>query len=268
MKLKFGLLAMLAVTLLAAGCRDAGEWMSFTGNPESNDGWGETYEASPSDVWEAFRVVARDNGTITEENPEEMSLRGEYKPHDSSEWHGIAIKGQVYDKGEGKQLASRLIVHAWYTRNANDRERPETAREYCNAVFRVLKAWKGEQVDEKPTVTTTSEDPVKEDEAVSYFKVTPAQAFAASKGVIAKYGEVEQADDKTFYIRGVRSNALEATRDDVRVSIWDRTEDSGARCKVSVRVRDGKDNKALQEVARGYMAEIRKELEKQFGAQE
>lgn len=267
MKLKVGLLAIVAVTLLAS-CRDAGEWMSFTGSPEGNDGWGETYEASPSDVWEAFRLVARDNGTITEEDPDEMSLRGEYKPHDSSEWRGIAIKGRVYDKGEGEKLASRLIVHAWYTRNANDRERPDTAREYCNAVFRVLKAWKGEQVDDKPTVSTTSEDPIKEDEAISYFKVTPAQAYAVCKGVIAKYGEVEQADDKTFYIRGVRSNPLESTRDDVRVSIWDRTEDAGARCKVSVRVRDGKDNKALQEVARGYMAEIRKELEKQFGAQE
>lgn len=267
MKLKVGLLAIVAVTLLAS-CRDAGEWMSFTGSPEGNDGWGETYEASPSDVWEAFRLVARDNGTITEEDPDEMSLRGEYKPHDSSEWRGIAIKGRVYDKGEGEKLASRLIVHAWYTRNANDRERPDTAREYCNAVFRVLKAWKGEQVDDKPTVSTTSEDPIKEDEAVSFFKVTPAQAYAVGKGVIARYGEVEQADDKTFYIRGVRSNALESTRDDVRVSIWDRTEDAGARCKVSVRVRDGKDNKAMQEVARGYIAEIRKELEKQFGAQE
>src|SRR5690606_22088786 len=85
MKLKVGLLAIVAVTLLAS-CRDAGEWMSFTGSPEGNDGWGETYEASPSDVWEAFRLVARDNGTITEEDPDEMSLRGEYKPHDSSEW--------------------------------------------------------------------------------------------------------------------------------------------------------------------------------------
>ncbi|MCB9932031.1 MAG: hypothetical protein H6841_01265 [Planctomycetes bacterium] len=269
MKKRIGFLALIAVALaLAAGCRDAGEFMAFTGAPEGADGWGETYEASPADVWEAFRLVARDNGTIKDEDPDEMTLRGEYKPHDSSEWDGIAIKGQVYDKGEGEKLASRLIVHAWYSRNANDRERPEVAREYCNSVFRVLKAWKGEVVDEDPTVTTTSEDPVKEDEAIGFFKVKPEQAFAVCKTVIGKYGAVEQADDKSFYIRGVKTNALESTKDDVRVNVYDRTEDAGARCKVSVRVRAGEDNAALQEIARSYVAEIRKELEKQFGAQD
>ena len=218
--------------------------------------------------WVAQHRVARDNGSITDENPEEMSLRGEYKPHDSSEWDGLSIKGRVYDKAEGDQLRTRLIVHAWYSRSANDRERPATAREYCNAVFRVLKAWKGEGVDENPTVTTTSEDPVKEEEAVAFFKVTPAQTFAAAKDVIAKYGEIEQADDKSFYIRGVKKNALESTSDEVRVNIYDRTEGESTRSKLSVRVRAGEDNKALQEVARSYANEIRKELEKKYGSQE
>ena len=261
------LVAMLLLTF-AAGCRDAGEFMGFTGHPEGSDGWSEDYDSNPTDVWEAFRRVARDNGSITDENPEEMSLRGEYKPHDSSEWDGLSIKGRVYDKAEGDQLRTRLIVHAWYSRSANDRERPATAREYCNAVFRVLKAWKGEGVDENPTVTTTSEDPVKEDEAVAFFKVTPAQTFAAAKDVIAKYGEIEQADDKSFYIRGVKKNALESTSDEVRVNIYDRTEGESTRSKLSVRVRAGEDNKALQEVARSYANEIRKELEKKYGSQE
>ena len=262
------LLFALLILLAASGCRDAGEFMAFTGHPEGADGWAEDYDSTPTDVWEAFRRVARDNGTITEENPDEMSLEGEYKPKDSSDWDGISIRGKVYDKSEDGQIRTRLIVHAWYARNANDRERPDTAREYCNTVYRVLKAWKGEGVDEDPSVTTTSEDPVKEDEAIAFFKVTPSQAFAVAKSVIAKYGEIEQADEKTTYIRGVKKNALESTTDEVRVNIYDRTEGESIRCKVSVRVRAGEDNKALQDIAKSYAAEIRKELEKKYGSQE
>jgi hypothetical protein len=262
------LLVALLLLTLAAGCREAGEFMAFTGHPESTDGWSEDYKSSPSDVWEAFRRVARDNGSIKDENPEEMSLTGEYKPHDSSEWDGISVKGRVYDKSEDGELRTRLIVHAWYSRNANDRDRPGTAREYCNAVYRVLKAWKGEGVDEDPSVTTTSEDPVKDDEAIGFFKVKPKDSFEAAKKVIAQYGEIEQAEDKSFYIRGVKKNALEKTSDEVRVNIYDRTEGDSVRSKVSVRVRAGEDNKPLQEVAKSYVAEIRKELEKKFGSQE
>ena len=52
------LVAMLLLTF-AAGCRDAGEFMGFTGHPEGSDGWSEDYDSSPTDVWEAFRRVAR-----------------------------------------------------------------------------------------------------------------------------------------------------------------------------------------------------------------
>lgn len=259
---------VLLTLLIAAGCRDAGEFMAFTGHPEGSDGWSEDYDSSPADVWEAFRRVARDNGTITDEDPENMSLRGEYKPHDSSEWDGIAIKGQVYDKSEDGVMRTRLIVHSWYSRNASDRDRPETAREYCNVVYRVLKAWKGEGVDEDPSVTTTSEDPVQEDEAIAFFKVTTVQAFEVAKSVIAKYGEIEQAEEKSGYIRGVKKNALESTSDEVRVNIYNRTEGESVRSKVSIRVRAGEDNKPLQAIAKSYLSEIRKELEKKYGSQE
>ena len=262
------LTAIVAGLSLASGCRDAGEWTKFTGGPETEDGWGETYEAAPSDVWEAFRAVARDNGSITEEDPEEMSLRGEYKDPESSDWDGISIKGRVYDKSEDGKVAARLIVHAWYAKNANDRARQDTARNYCNTVFRVLKDWKGEPIDEDPTVTTSSEDPVKPDEAIGFFKVKPADVYAACKTVVAKYGEVEQEDAPGLYLRGVKTNALEKSKDEVRVFIYDRTEQDSIRSKVSVRVRAGEDNGAMQEVARSYLTEIRKELEKQFGPQE
>lgn len=260
---------LIVISLFAiAGCRDAGEFFAWNGTPQGDDGWSEDYAASPADVWEALRVVVRDNGSIKEEDPEEMYIRGEYKPKDSSEWDGIDMKAQVYDKSEDGELRTRLIVHAWYSRQANDRGRQGTAREYCNTVFRVLKAWQGEEVDEDPSVTTTSEDPVKEDEAIGFFKVKPEQAFAAARGVLAQYGEIEQVDEKGFFIRATKVNALESTKDDVRLYVYDRTEEDGARSKVSVRVRRGEDNAALQDVAKSYVNEIRKELEKQFGPQE
>ena len=265
--MRYATLLLLCVVALA-GCRESGEFMAWTGSPEAQDGWKEDYDSSPADVWEAFRLVTRDNGTITEEKPEEMSLTGEYKPSDSPEWDGISMKGKVYDKSDGgTELRTRLIVHAWYARNANDRERPETAREYCNAVFRVLKAWKGEEVDEDPTISTTSEQPAREDEAIGFFKLTPAQVYAAGKTVIDKYGSIEQAEEKSFYIRGTKENALESTKDDVRVNIYDRTEEGAPRAKISIRVL-GEGNEPLQEIARSYMAEIRKELEKLHGPQE
>jgi hypothetical protein len=264
--MRYALLLIVAVAALA-GCRESAEFFYWSGAPEGQDGWKEDYEASPSDVWEALRLVARDNGSITEENPEEMSLKGEYKPHDSSEWDGFSMKAQVYDKSEGTEVRARLIVHAWYAGNANDRERPDTAREYCNEVFRVIKAWKGEGVDEDPTVTTTSEEPVRDDEAIGFFKLTREQVYGAAKSVIARYGKIEQSDDKAFYIRGTKENALEKAKDDVRVNLYDRTEEGNVRTKISVRVL-GEGNEPLQEIARSYMAEIRKELEKAHGPQE
>ena len=260
----FALLLLFAST----GCRDAGEFFAWNGTPQGDDGWSEDYAATTNDVWEAIRTVVRDNGSIKEEDPEEMYIRGEYKPDDSTEWDGIEMKAQVYDKSEDGQLRTRLIVHAWYARQANDRGRPGTAREYCNTVFRVLKQWQGEDVDEDPSVTTTSEDPVKDDEAIGFFKVTPQQAFGVAKKVLAEYGEIEQEETEGLFIRATKVNALESTNDDVRLSIYDRTEDEGPRCKVSVRVRRGEDNAALQDVAKSYVNEIRKELEKQFGPQE
>ena len=67
-------LPLLVVVLLLSitGCRDAGEFFAWNGSPQGDDGWSEDYAASPADVWEALRVVVRDNGTIKEEDPEEM----------------------------------------------------------------------------------------------------------------------------------------------------------------------------------------------------
>ncbi|MBZ0137734.1 MAG: hypothetical protein K8I27_15315 [Planctomycetes bacterium] len=258
------LLLLISVT----GCRDAGEFLAWNGSPQGEDGWSEDYAAAPADVWEALRIVVRDNGSIKEEKPDEMFIRGEYRPSDSSEWDGIEMKGQVYDKSEDGKLQTRLIVHAWYANNANDRGRQSTAREYCNTVFRVLKAWQGEEPDEDSSVTTTSEDPVKEDEAIAFFKVKPEQAYAATLKVLKLYGKIEQEDPNGGFIRASKENALESTKDEVRVNIYDRTEEEGPRCKLSVRVRRGEDNKPLQDVAKSYVNEVRKELEKQFGPQE
>ena len=152
------LLAIVSLSGLS-GCRDAAEFFHWAGTPTGQDGWLHDYDSTPNDTWEAFRVIMRDNGSITTEDPAKMELRGVYKPHDSSARDGIEVKGNVYDKSEDGEVRSRLIVHCWYARNANDRERPDTAREYCNAVFRLLKAWKGEPIDEKPTVSTTSMSP-------------------------------------------------------------------------------------------------------------
>lgn len=257
----------LLLLFIVAGCRDAGDFLAWNGTPQGDDGWSEDYAASPADVWEAIRVVVRDNGGIKEEDADKMYIRGEYRPKDSSEWDGIEMKAQVYDKSEDGELRTRLIVHAWYAKNANDRGRQGTAREYCNTVYRVLKAWQGQEPDDDPSVTTTSEDPVKEDEAVAFFKVTPEQVFGAARKVLATYGKIEQEDAAGMFIRATKENALESTNDEVRLNVYDRTEE-GPRAKVSVRVRRGEDNKALQDVAKSYVNEIRKELEKQFGPQE
>jgi hypothetical protein len=261
---------MLVLCLLIApftlGCRDAAEFFSFTGKPEGADGWLQDYEAGPIDVWEAFRRVALDNGMIEKEDPIKMELSGINKEPGSSEKDGYNIKGRVYDKSrDGKQRA-RLIVQAWYAKSAHGGERQDIARDYTNAVYHVLAAWKGDKAErEKGRVATTSEDPVQDDEAIGYFKVKPADAFAVCEEVAKRYGKVEQAEREKGFIRSTKTNALEKTADDVRMNVYDRTEGESVRVKISVRVRDGKEGKPAQEIAKGYMGEIRSEMEKRFG---
>lgn len=264
--MKHAVFICLLLAFTAIGCRDAAEFFSFTGRPESSDGWLQDYEASSIDVWEAFRRVTLDNGVIEKEDPIAMELSGLNKNRNSSETDGYNMKGKVYDKSSDGKVRARLIVHAWFAKNADGGERPDIAKEYTNAVFRVLQAWKGEKDErEKGRVATTSEDPVAEDEAIGYFKVKPADAFAVCEEVAKRYGKVEQAEADKGFIRSTKSNALEKTSDDVRMNVYDRTEGESVRVKISVRVRDGKEGKPAQEIAKGYMGEIRSELEKRFG---
>ncbi len=259
---------LLAVVLLVfAGCRDAAEFFGYVGSPVSDDGWSHDYNATTHDTWEAFRAVVRDNGEITSENQDEMSLTGIYKPHDSSESDGIHLRGRVYDKSSPDDLRSRLIIYCWYNRAANDRGRQHLARDYCNTVFRVLRKARGEGVDDEPRVDTTSEPAVQEDEAVAYFQVTRQQAFEAAREVLTEFGSVEQSEPDQGFLRGSKVNPLEKQAQEVRVSVYDRTEGDNLRAKVSVRVRSA-DDKPLQEVAQAYISEIRGRLLKQAGTQE
>jgi hypothetical protein len=260
-------LLLVFVAFAGFGCRDSAEFFGFTGSPAGDDGWSHDYNATTHDTWEAFRLIVKDNGTITSEDPDNMELEGVYKPHDSSERDGINIRGKVYDKSKPDELRSRLIIHAWYARSANDAERPHTAREYCNTVFRVLKQWKGEDIDEDPRVDAGSDNPVLADEAVGYFRVSPADVLATCEGVVRQYGEIEQLDADKGFIRGNKKNPLEKETQEVRISVYDRTEGERVRSKVSVRVR-GADDKPLQEVSKAYIAAIRDELQKKYGVQE
>lgn len=262
------LILSLFALAFAPGCRETAEFFSFTGSPESADGWMQDYEASTRDTWEALREVAKQNGKIEKEDPERLELSGLNIAPDSSSTKGYNIKGRVYDKSKDGQAVSRLIVHAWYANNADGGERQDIAKEYTNAVWRVLKQWKGGDEDpDKGRLDTTSEDAVQDDEAVAYFKVKPDQAFEAAEAVAKLYGAIEQAEKDKGFMRAVKKNPLEKTQDDVRISIYDRTEGDKLRVKVSVRVRDGKEDKPLQEIAKGYISEIRKELEKRHGAE-
>lgn len=268
--MKHALSALLVAMALAfaSGCRETAEFFSFTGSPEGADGWMQDYEASARDTWEAFREVAKQNGKIEKEDQEAMELSGLNIAPDSSSTKGYNIKGKVYDKSRDGKTLSRIIVHAWYANNADGGERQDIAKEYSNAVWRVLKQWKGGDEDpDKGRLDTTSEDAVQEDEAVAYFKVKPAQAFEAAEVVAKLYGEIEQSEKDKNFIRAVKKNPLEKTQDDVRISIYDKTEGTSTRVKISVRVRDGKEQKPQQEIAKGYVSEIRKELEKRFGAE-
>ncbi|MBX3474214.1 MAG: hypothetical protein KF754_07505 [Planctomycetes bacterium] len=261
------LIAVLAMITLG-GCREAAEFFSFTGKPESTDGWLQDYEASTRDTWEAFRLVVKQNGRIDKEDAEKMELTGLNLPPDSSSTMGYNLRGKVYDKTKDGKVVSRLIVHAWFSKNADGGERQDIAKEYTNAVWRVIKKWKGGDEDpDKGRLDTTSEDAVADDEAVAYFKVKPGQAFEAAEAVAKAYGAIEQSEKDRGFIRAAKKNPLEKNQDDVRITIYDRTEGESLRVKVSVRVRDGKEQKPLQEIAKGYVSEIRKELEKRFGAE-
>lgn len=266
MSLRLVALFLMATMCVLAGCRESGEFFSFTGKPEGADGWLEDYEANPKDVWEAFRLVMKDNGRITKEDPERMTIEGINLAHDSSETDGYNVKGTVYDKSRDGRMVGRLIVHAWYANNANERERQDVAYSYTNAVYRVLRQWKGNKEEDpnKNRVETTSDAPVEADEAVGYYRVSRDQALAACEAVVKAYGTVEEVRKEQGFLRGLKKNALEKSADDVRISAYDRTEGDKVRVKISIRVR-GPKNEALQEVAQGYLAEIRKELEKRHG---
>jgi hypothetical protein len=264
-RMKTALLMLASALVLVAGCRSAAEFMGFTGRPEGNSGWSHDFEAPPQDVYEAFRLVVRDNGVIESESPEEFSLRGLYKPHDSRERDGINLRGRVYDHSSEAGVRSRLIVHAWYARAATDRDRQDLARSYCNSVHRVLQQWRGDEPEAPTGVTTTSEEPLAEDEAVGYFSVTQAEAIDASRKLVEQYGSVDQLEAN--FIRGRKHNPLEPHTQEVRVWVYDRTEQDRVRVKLSVRVRDH-ENRPLPEVARAYVAEIRKELERRLGEQD
>jgi len=261
------LFALIAISF-AAGCRETAEFLSFTGSPEGADGWLQDYEASHTDTWEAFRLVAQQNGRIDKEDPKSMELSGVNLPPDSSSTKGYTIRGKVYDKSKDGKPQARLIVHSFYANNADGGERQDIAKEYTNAVWRVLKQWKGGEEDpNKGRLDTTSDAAVLEDEAVAYFKVKPDQAFEAAETVAKLYGAIEQSEKDKGFMRAVKKNPLEKTQDDVRISIYDKTEGENIRVKISVRVRDGKEQKPQQEIAKGYVSEIRKELEKRFGAE-
>lgn len=260
-------LFLLAAVCLLAGCRESGEFFSFTGKPEGADGWLEDYEANPKDVWEAFRLVVKDNGRINKEDPERMTLEGISLQPDSSDTDGYNIKGTVYDKSSNGRMVGRLIVNAWYANNANERERQDVAYSYTNAVYRVLRQWKGNKEKDPDThrIETTADAPVEADEAIGYYRVTRDQAVSACEAVLKAYGSVEEVRKEQGFLRGQKKNALEKTADDVRVSVYDRTEGEKVRVKISVRVQ-GPKNEPLQDVAQGYIGEIRKELEKRHGA--
>jgi hypothetical protein len=254
--------ALLGCALIwVAGCRSAAEFMGFTGKPEGNSGWSHDYNATPQDVYEAFRVIVRDNGQIENEVPEELHVEGLYIRDGRTPRTGITVRGTVYDHSTDDEVRSRLIVHAWYSRAAGDRERQELARDYCNSVFHLLRDWQGEPRKDDSALTTTSDEPIAEDEAVGYFRVTQEQAMEVSRHIVELYGVVDQAD--AGFLRGTKQNPLEPNAQEVRLWVYDRTEQDRVRVKLSVRVRSH-DNQPLQDVARAYVGEIRKELERRY----
>lgn len=262
------LLAIFALpALLAAGCLDFAETTGVAvgfGGPEGDSGYSLDYKSPPADVWEVFRIVAIANGDITREDPERMELEGKRINRAEGERVPDHIRGKVYlVKGEG--AAARLIVHAREPGVAMDSGRPEVARAYCFAVMRELERRKGGKTEKDPGIIVGTEPPVKEDEAVGYFRVKREQAFAAIKQVITENGELVGSDAAAGTLNGLRKSTLEPVGDNVTAYIYDRTEQDNTRVKVSVRVRTKQDDKPRQDTAKAYIKALREALEKSIG---
>jgi hypothetical protein len=235
------------------------------GSPEGDDGYSLDYNATPQDVFEAFRRVCVDNGEIEKTDAEEMSLAGKRFDKAAGETSFDRFNGRVYDKSDKENHRALLVVHVRYPGAAQDGGRPDTARSFCFAVHRTLIATQGGHKPKDDSVIVGSEPPVQEDEAVGYFKVPRADALAALKQVVAENGEVKEFDEAKAFITGVRKSKLEVKGDDVQGWVYDRNEQNVVRSKVSVRVRSLTDNKSQQETAKSYIKAVREALEKKFG---
>lgn len=257
---KWIVMLALAAGVLLSGCREAGEWAGLVGKPVDDDGWRHDYADTTQDVWEAIRSVVRDNGKIIEEDAEEMEIRGQYIDELTFGSGEIEVKAKVYDKSEGDRIRTRLIVHCWWDAGPRHDPERETARDYCYTVYHLLREWKGEEPVETG-ITTTTDDPLKDDEAAGYYRVTSEDAYTSARDIIKKYGEISQEDKAGGYIRGLKKNELEDNAQEVRVQIYDRTEDEGPRVKISVRVTEEKTDKPRQDIAKNYLKAIRKSLE-------
>jgi hypothetical protein len=262
------LLTGLVLLLCATGCVDFAEKSGIAvgfGDPEGDDGYSLDYKATPQDVFEAFRLVARDNGEVLKTDNEKMRLEGKRINKAAGEQTHDNFWGQVYDKSDDKAPRARLIVHVRYPGAATDAGRPDTARSYCFAVHRTLIALQGGEKPKDDGVMVGSEPPVQQDEAVGYFKAPREVTFEVLKQVIAENGEVSEADAAKGYVSGVRKSKLEPVGDDVRGWVYDRTEQGNSRCKVSVRVQSKKDKSPQQETAKSFIKAVREGLEKKMG---
>ncbi|MCC6574047.1 MAG: hypothetical protein IT462_09660 [Planctomycetes bacterium] len=261
---------LLPLSLLAfalSGCLDFAETTGVSvgmGSPEGDDGYALDYKAPPADVWEVFRIVARNNGEITREDPEKMELEGKRINRAEGERTPDVIRGKVYTVA-GTGAKARLIVHVREPNSVDSPGQPETARSYCFAVMRELERRKGGKVEKDPSVVVGSEPAVGVDEAVGYFIVTREQAFNAALNVVTENGEVSVQDLKAGIINGVRKSKLEPVGDVVNVYLYDRTEQDNVRTKVSVRVRTKQDDKPRQDIAKAYIKAMREALEKAVG---
>lgn len=257
-------LMLCVVSIVHLGCQEAQEFLGFVGTPDGDDGWRHDYNDSPSDVWDVLRTIVRDNGKITDEDPEKMRISGLNIPNPDNEDDSYMVEARVLDLSDDAEVRTRVHLRVWYDDANEDNGYPDIAREYCYTVRRVLRERNGTETKPDLGVQTGSEDPIKNDEAVGFYRVTVDQAFSVATDVVKEFGEVDQQSKDKGFIRGHRIIPLEDKKDDVRVQVYDRSEGEGKRVKISVRVTD-KDNKAQQDIAKKYLEEIRKELESRFG---
>jgi hypothetical protein len=259
-------LTILAISL--TGCLDFAETTGVSvglGSPEGDDGYSLDYKSPPADVWEVLRVVVRNNGDITKENPEQMELEGKRINRAEGERTPDLIRGRVYVISGGGEAKARLIMHAREPGPATDSGLSETARSYCFAVMRELERRKGGKVEKDPSVVVGTEPAVKDDEATGYFVVTRQQAFDAIKQVVAENGELVGSDISGGTVNGLRKSKLEPIGDVVTALLYDRTEQTNIRTKVSIRVRTKQDDKPRQDTAKAYIRAVREALEKAIG---